>query len=132
MDFTGEILPVFYVSDVRRSVRFYRDVLGFVFRHFWDYDKNEGVTEWKAAQAPIYAEMAAGKQKFGLHLTRELSNPQVCGVIHYFRVGDVDACHAAILERGGDPGELLERPWMRMFSIEDPDGHRLFFFTPPE
>jgi catechol 2,3-dioxygenase-like lactoylglutathione lyase family enzyme len=32
--FTGEMLPVFYVRDVDRSVEFYRDILGFEFHHF--------------------------------------------------------------------------------------------------
>lgn len=128
-DFTGEMLPVFYVTDVCKSVEFYRDALGFEFHHFWDYGKSAKVREWGAADPPVYAEMAAGDQKFALHLALEPYELQVGGVIHYFRVRDVDAHHRAVAERGGKPNALVERPWMRMFSVNDPDGHRLFFYA---
>jgi predicted enzyme related to lactoylglutathione lyase len=130
--FTGEILPVFYVSDVRKSVQFYRDVLGFEFHHYWDYDENEQVREWKDAEPPIYAEMAAGDQKFALHLAQTPYETQVGGVIHYFRVQDVSAHYRQVKSQGGEPGPLISRPWMHMFSIVDADGHRIFFYTPPD
>jgi hypothetical protein len=28
--------------------------------------------------------------------------------------------------------ELIEKPWMTMFWVLDPDGHKLFIQTPPE
>ncbi len=117
---------MFYVSDVSKSVEFYRDVLGFEFHHFWDYDKGEEVREWEAAAPPTYAEMAADDQKFALHLAREPYERQIGGVIHYFRVQNVDEYYQMVIERGGKPGTLLDRPWMRMFSITDPDGHKFF------
>jgi catechol 2,3-dioxygenase-like lactoylglutathione lyase family enzyme len=130
-ELTGEILPVFYVTDVSKSVEFYRDVLGFEFHHFWDYDKSKEVSEWAAADPPVYAEMAAGDQKSALHLAREPYELQVGGAIHYFHVRDVDAHRRAVAKWRGDPSALIERPWMRMFSVTDPDGHRLFFYSPP-
>jgi len=130
-EFTGEMLPVFYVTDVGRSVAFYRGVLGFEFHHFWDYDQSKGVRQWAAADPAVYAEMAAGGQKFALHLAREPYELQVGGVLHYFHVRDVDAHHRAVGEQGGEPDALVERPWMRMFSVHDPDGHKLFFYSPP-
>jgi catechol 2,3-dioxygenase-like lactoylglutathione lyase family enzyme len=130
-EFTGEMLSVFYVNDVSKSVEFYRAILGFEFHHFWDYDKSTEVCEWEAADPPAYAEMAASDQKLALHLAREPYELNVGGVIHYFRVRDIDAHHCAVVKRGGEPNALVERPWMRMFSVTDPDGHRLFFYSPP-
>jgi hypothetical protein len=56
--FTGEILPVFYVTDVMRSVEFYRDILGFEFKHFYDYDKGDQVKTWESDEPPIWALMS--------------------------------------------------------------------------
>ena len=52
-DFTGEILPVFYVSDSRVSEDFYRR-LGFTVTSYYDYDAGESVTEWTKETLPIY------------------------------------------------------------------------------
>ena len=129
--FTGEMLPVFYVRDVDRSVEFYRDILGFEFHHFWDYGQSKEVRQWAADSPPVYAEMAAGDLKFALHLAQQPYELQVGGVVHYFRVRDVDAHHRMVAQQGGEPTALVEHPWMRMFSITDPDGHRVFFCSPP-
>lgn len=129
--FTGEMLPVFYVRDVERSVKFYRDILGFEFHHFWDYGQSKEVRQWAAAGSPVYAEMAAGDLKFALHLAQQPYELQVGGVVHYFHVRDVDAHHRRVAQQGGEPSGLVERPWMRMFSVTDPDGHRFFFYSPP-
>ena len=67
---TGEILPVFYVKDVIKSVDFYSEKLGFKFNHYWDYENNKPLKEWKSNEKPVYAQMAAGSQIFALHLYR--------------------------------------------------------------
>jgi len=60
-EFTGKILPVFFVTDVLRSVDFYL-ALGFEFRHFFDYAAGEKVQEWLSDRPPIWALMSAGPQ----------------------------------------------------------------------
>lgn len=127
---TGEILPVFYVADVRASVEFYRKA-GFSFHHYWDYDAGRGVKEWKDAKPPVYAEMAAGPLKIGIHLEPD-DGPSRVTTRHYFRVKDVEAYRKRLAERGIEVGKLHDLPWMKMFSIHDPDGHLISFFTPPE
>jgi len=123
---------VFFVSDVRASVVFYKDVLGFEFHHYWDYEANEPVVQWNSQEPPMYARLSAADQVFALHLARSAYERRVGGMIHYFRVENVDAHHRLVKKRGGEPSELVDRSWMRMFSIVDPDGHRLFFQTPPQ
>jgi catechol 2,3-dioxygenase-like lactoylglutathione lyase family enzyme len=129
--FSGEILPVFYVSDVLTSVAFYRDKLGFNFQHYWDYSKNKPVYEWIDDEPPVYAQMRAGTLKFALHLYGSGENLSTNGMLHYFEVQDINEHYLQVKERGIELSPLIDRPWMRMFSVCDPDGHRIFFFTRP-
>lgn len=131
-EFTGEILPVFYVRDVIKSVKFYRDKLGFKFNHYWDYENNKPLSEWKSKEKPVYAQMEAGRQKFAIHLFLKEEDLNSGGVIHYFEVKDVDAHYDWIQSRGFQPDSIYVRPWMRMFSVTDPDEHKIFFYTRPE
>ena len=130
-EFDGEILPVLYVADVQASVVYYADVLGFRFAHYYDHHRGESVTEWPHDDKPLYAEMWAGPTRFALHLADDEYEETVGGSIHYFGVRDVETHHRAVQERLGKPSEIVDRPWMKMFSIIDPDGHRLYFQTRP-
>ena len=42
----GDVKLVFYVSDVRKSVDYYTDVLGFTFQHFYDHVSGDSVKTW--------------------------------------------------------------------------------------
>lgn len=130
-DFSGDILAVFYVGDVRKSVDYYTETLGFRFDHFYDHHSGDSVNEWTYEDAPVYAEMWAGPTRFALHLAKTSYEKNVGGMIHYFRVKDVEARYKAVKSRGGNPSDLIDKPWMKMFSITDLDGHRIFFQTPP-
>jgi lactoylglutathione lyase len=131
-EFTGEVLPVLYVRDVLASVRFYVDSLGFVCHHFFDHINGGSVYEWAYDEPPIYAEMRAGDQKFAIHLAADPDSLTVGGTRHYFSVADVELHHKIVKERGVIVSDLIERPWMHMYRVEDPDGHELFIFTRPE
>lgn len=127
--FTGKVLPVFYVTDVIRSVQFYRDGLGFEFHHFFDYETGRQVAAWTKEEPPIWAEMAAGELTFGLHLKTGKEPLVVGGTRHYFMVEDVEAHHAMVKAAGVEAGELVDKPWMKMFRVLDPDGHEIFIGT---
>ena len=129
--FTGEILPVFYVSDSRVSENFYRR-LGFEVTYYHDYETGQALTVWTKAEPPIYIEMKAGELRFAIHLITEGDLLAVDGMKHYFGVRDVDVHHRNVIENGIPAGEIYDRPWMRMFTVTDPDGHALYFFTRPE
>ena len=49
--------------------------------------------------------------------------------IIFFDTDDVDAMHAAVLSRGGQPSELEKVNWIKrcVFEIRDPDGHVVWF-----
>jgi len=116
-NFTGEIKPVLYVSDVEKSAPFYRDVLGF------DFDGFAG-----PEGQPYYAEMVARDLKFGLHEPTSDEQQDMVGRQRlYFRVRDVNAQRARVVERGARAGEIRETGWMDMFIVHDPDGNTIVF-----
>ena len=126
--FVGDVKLVFYVSDVRKSARFYTDVLGFKFHHFHDYVSGDSVVEWTRTEAPIYAEMSYAGRRFGLHLPQNDADRKSVGCMKiYFRVEDLEAHHRRVSAWGADVGKIKDRPWMRMFWVKDTDGHRIYF-----
>jgi lactoylglutathione lyase len=126
--FTGKVLPVFFVTDVVRSVDFYTAV-GFEFHHFFDYSAGEQVQEWLHDEPPIWALMSAGSQTFALHRVAPGADLVVGGMRHYFLMEDVDRHYERVQSLGVESGPLMDRPWMKMFSVVDPDGHLIFFGT---
>lgn len=121
--FTGEVKPVIYVSDVRGSVPFYRDVLGFEFDGFAPDQAD-----------PYYAEMLAGGLKFGLHEPTMPGDEERVGQQRlYFRVRDLDAHRRRVEAQGVEVGEVVRRSWMDFFTVRDLDGNDIVFaVTDPE
>jgi catechol 2,3-dioxygenase-like lactoylglutathione lyase family enzyme len=130
--FSSEILPVYYVKDVCKSVEFYRDILEFEFYSYHDYDTNESVKEWTKGSPAIYAELGIGSQRFALHLPRYPDSLVIGGTRLYIGVNDVRQYRSMLEEKGVEVGQIREYPWMTLFRVVDPDGHLLFFFTRPD
>jgi uncharacterized glyoxalase superfamily protein PhnB len=89
------------VADWDRTIDFYRDILGFL------------VNGNEAVRGPARIEFA--------------SEPS--GAMLFLETNDLDAMHAEITGRGGQPGPIEKVNWIkfRMFSIADPDGHIVWF-----
>jgi catechol 2,3-dioxygenase-like lactoylglutathione lyase family enzyme len=116
-EFLGQLKSVLYVKDVEQSALYYRDTLGFSL-----------LSDPRNEKDPYYAEMAAGKTKFGLHEPQtDRAQKRVGKQRLYFRVADVKAHRKYVGSCGGDPGEIIETAWMTMFSVTDPDGHEITF-----
>ncbi len=132
--FTGDVKVVLYVRDVRRSAAFFRDALGFTFHHYHDYKTGGSVKEWTRDDPPIYAEMSFAGRRFGLHLPQSDEDEGCVGHAKtYFRVKDLEAHHRRAEAWGAKPSTVSRKPWMDMFRVTDPDGHRLYFaFTEDE
>src|SRR5690606_9012236 len=98
--------PNLPVSDVTRSVEFYRRVLGFEVR----------------VDAPEFGLAVVGKEGAEIALLHaESPTPGGC----YVSVQGVDALHERCVEAGAVIAVALEtHPWgMRDFVVADPDGH---------
>jgi predicted enzyme related to lactoylglutathione lyase len=111
---TMRFLPV---ADLRRSIAFYRDMLGFEIR------EQDGGTE--AVLGP--ARIRFGKEGYE---PTDWSTPKAPGsAILFLQSADVEALHAAVEARGGNPSAIERVNWikMRMFELRDPDNNVLWF-----
>ena len=108
------IEPILRVEDMRRSVRYYVDVLGF-------------------EEAPWGSEdfSHVGRDGRGIYLCRDGQGS--AGAWVWIGVDDVRALHRAYAERGAvirrDP---KNEPWALEMQIEDPDGNVLRFGSEAE
>jgi catechol 2,3-dioxygenase-like lactoylglutathione lyase family enzyme len=101
------------VSDVPRATAFYRDVIGL--RHLFD-------------AGPQLAFLAAGPVRVMLSTPQGHGTPGANSVL-YFKVGNVEAAHAAMLARGATderaPQLTAKMPdhelWIGF--VRDPDGN---------
>jgi lactoylglutathione lyase len=116
------------VSDLERSIGFYRDVLGLPLAHriperqvafFWVPTPEKAMLGlWSLGTSP---------QKLRLHIAFDVALPQIFGSVSALR-------RAGIIPRSGD-GKPIEEPvvlaWMPAVSVyfEDPDGHSLEFIS---
>jgi len=104
------------VADVDRSIAFYRDILGF---------------EARPAPEP---EVVSGPARIALTTATTANDstgePRPRGAaILFFETDDVRGMHQEVVARGGSASELERVNWikMRMFQVQDPDGHTLWF-----
>jgi predicted enzyme related to lactoylglutathione lyase len=104
-----------YVSDMERSLAFYRDALGIPL---------QGDGHWQEA--------TLGQTRFALHLAHEGVDALSAGTIHLdFEVEDVDAAAERLRAGGVDVRETMRDEWGSAVEIADPDGYSIYLFQPP-
>jgi lactoylglutathione lyase len=104
-----------YVSQMERSLAFYRDLLGIPL---------EGDGDWQ--------EVRLGETRFALHLAHQGVGELSAGTIHLdFEVADVDAAAERLRAAGVEVKETMRDEWGSAVEIADPDGYRLYLFQPP-
>jgi catechol 2,3-dioxygenase-like lactoylglutathione lyase family enzyme len=112
--------PGFTVNDVEKSLRFYRDILGFVVTERWMHDGKLGGVE-----------LAAGDISFMLgqdDWKKGRNRPKGEGFRMYcITAQSVDRLSQQILARGGELTQgPTDQPWgMRDFAVTDPDGFKI-------
>ena len=115
------ISPVLLVSDIERSVAYFRDRLGFQCETYGD--------------PPTFASAARDESSILLALApdaeRIVPNWKIVDKTWnaYIRVDDVDAFYAEVQERGaGIDYTIYDAPHgFREFGVQDPDGHDIAF-----
>lgn len=110
------------VSDLTRSVRFYREVLGLPL-HEADHDATLR-EPWYGGEHAAHTWTDGAFLHFALYPKREPERPVATAAPIGFRVADFDAVHARVL--ASDATVVLEpraEPWGRTARYLDPDGN---------
>src|ERR1051326_7276416 len=107
---------IFAVSDVRRTVQFYRDVLGFEHQWFWGDPPTFGGVSWGSVHV-----------MFCLQPQNNVEGHQ-----HWFRIEDLDAMFQQHSAAGAQIISPIEnKPWgCREYTVRDPNGYHLRFAGP--
>lgn len=109
------VAPVFAVADIKKSIAYYAERLGFRTGFEWSDAEDDPVR---------YAIMI--KDDTELHLTQS-DVPRKS--IAYFFLSGVEEYYCIV--KNGDAiitQDIADYPWeMREFEVEDPDGNRLIF-----
>ncbi len=133
------LTPNLMVTDISKSVAFYRDVLGFSLRMAVPEDRNEFPDTLKDGVHYIYAQLVYGKVEIMIQSRESLSEDipafrdmsPGAAVSFYGTVEDIDGLYQKLKEKV-DVVKALETSWygMKEFYIRDPDGYILGFASP--
>lgn len=113
MDWKLELVAI-PVSDVDRAKTFYTEKVGFNADH--DYTVSDEIRFVQLTPPGSACSIAIGK---GI---TEAQPGSVQGV--QLVVSDINAAHAALVERGVEVSEVQEFPWGSFVFFSDPDGNR--------
>jgi uncharacterized glyoxalase superfamily protein PhnB/uncharacterized Zn finger protein (UPF0148 family) len=137
------ISVMFFTRDIKKSIAFYRDVLGFSCKETWPSESdpkwvnlmlgNQSVMFSVHMSAEETRRMCAADPdnlKYMLALSSDLERhkPGV-GVVVYLMVEDIDRYHAQIGARGVQAPRPRDQFYgLREMPVDDPDGYRLLFY----
>jgi ribosomal protein S18 acetylase RimI-like enzyme len=109
---------IFAVSDVRETVKFYREVLGFESEWFWEDPPTFGGVQW-------------GRIGLMFCLQPKMQG-KTDGLMHFFRVDDVRGLYERHKAAGAPIfSELENKPWgLAEYVVLDPNGYHLRFAGP--
>lgn len=121
-----KLLPSLGVSDLRRSIAFYRDFFGFsLVDHF---DDESGDTVWCWLRSGV-AELMLQQLTPDQQITLEPALGQ--SWLLYIRPADIDAMRARLLAAGVAVGEIDVTSYgARECFVRDPDGYELWLSMP--
>lgn len=134
------------VADLKTSLAFYRDRLGFELRECWPSEQEPmwasllldrqsvmfGQAMPAAACLEMHAKNPVAAKFWSRHADAFAKHPHGVGVNLYLQVEDVDAYHERITQNGVKP-ELPPTSQfygLRDTVVTDPDGYVLTFYTP--
>lgn len=110
------------VSELQRSVRFYRDALGIPL-HDAAHD-SEIQDPWYGGEHAAYSWTDGAFLHFALYPKREPERPVATAAQIGFHVADFDALHERVVAAGAKiVSEPRSEPWGRTARYLDPDGN---------
>lgn len=123
---SGKITPLMQVFDMRRSVAWYRDLLGFEVLQTHEPD---GHLHWALLKLGDAVLMLNAKFEDDAQLEMRAAHVEGHGDLTlYFDCPDVDQAYQDLLDRGCDVKPPVTRFYgMRQVTVIDPDGYELCF-----
>ena len=111
-----------YVSDMKEMVRFYNQILEFPVVRYWRYSDGDGTMIDIGGN--IIELFSKGRRNY--------SNKNYYGNVSLsIKVKNVSKLYDHFCKKNITLGELEDNPWGdSSFSLVDPEGNRLAFFTP--
>ena len=123
-----QVVPLFWVRDIQKSLRFYIDALGFKKKNEWIDD---GRLRWCWLELGGAAVMLQEFWREGQH--RNLPDGSVgVGVSVTFICKDALAIYHDIRKRGAEAKRPFVGNGMWVTEVVDPDGYHLFFESPTD
>ena len=120
--------PLFRVRDIKRSLAFYRDALGFQPVTAEDLWIDQGEVRWaRLTSGPVSIMLFQGNARD----IADWPRPGAEQIEIYLYAADVAALHEALTARGYQPSAVrLVRPGAVGFDLRDPDGCRIIVEGP--
>lgn len=108
--------PIFAVRDVKETIAFYRDVLGFSSEWFWGDPVTFGGISWGDVHV----------------MFNQQPQMNVEGHQHHYWADEIDSLHALHREKGAPIVSPIDnKPWhIREYTVRDPNGYHLRFSGP--
>lgn len=124
----AEVVPFLAVADMRASLAFYVDGLGFAVENKWIDD---GVLRWCQLRLGSASVMLQQFRTEG-HDARRFSARKGEGVMLCFFCADAAAIYRAVRRRGIAASEPQVGNGMWVTEMKDPDGYRVLFESPTD
>jgi catechol 2,3-dioxygenase-like lactoylglutathione lyase family enzyme len=120
-----KLIPSLGVSDIDRSLGFYRSFFGFEVVDSYDDDSGMAWCWLRARDAELMLQQLSADQQIRL-------NPAIGqSWVVYVRVDDLDALHAKLKLSGFPVSEIGRTSYgAREFFVPDPDGYELWISVP--
>jgi DNA-binding CsgD family transcriptional regulator/catechol 2,3-dioxygenase-like lactoylglutathione lyase family enzyme len=119
------------VSDVERSLSFYRDLIGMKVDATWADE--DGRARWAKLIASGGSSLMLN-QPSGHPLADRASRPAYRDAVVYLKMDSTDELHAVhcrLGQSGAEPGECHDEMYgLREFTVRDPDGYEVALVTP--
>jgi catechol 2,3-dioxygenase-like lactoylglutathione lyase family enzyme len=122
-----KLIPSLGVSDIERSLDFYRGFFEFEIVDSYDDDGRMGWCWLRAQGAELMLQQLTADQQIRL-------NPAIGqSWVVYIRVDDLDALHAQLKGSGFPASEIGDTAYgTREFFVPDPDGYELWISAPEQ
>jgi predicted enzyme related to lactoylglutathione lyase len=111
-----KLMVMVFVSDMDRSVRFYRDVLGLSLE----------------METPYWSMVRFGDVQIGLHPQTPVNPANPAGMSIGFYVDDIDATVATLRGRGANVYGEKQEDFGKIATATDPDGYRIEICETPK